>query len=216
MDGAFELNGPTDQRVDVPVFGALHQVGGKRLEGVPHRTGLVLVLSGAAISVWRRLLLFSRDLRDPVGDIVQNVQPGNTLLAQQVERVAVLLAEHGDEEVAPFDHFLATGLYVGGGALQDALEPQGLLRLSFDPCRQLFQVLLEELLQVALQRFDVPAALADDIGHGLVKEQRVQHMLQAQKLVAAASGLFDRQREGNLKLSANSHPSLPKDVKRKA
>ena len=69
---------------------------------------------------------------------------------QQVPRVALLLSEHGHQQVAPLDLLLLRGLGVDEGALDDAVEAQGLFRVLVHavrerpPCAR-----LEELIQLA-------------------------------------------------------------------
>ena len=54
------------------------------------------------------------------------------------------------------------------------------------------QVLVEKLLELPLEALHVAAAIPDDLGHLIVMQQCVEHVLQRQVLVAAPCGFLHR------------------------
>jgi hypothetical protein len=64
------------------------------------------------------------DLRHAVADVVDDVEAGHALLLEQVDREAVALAVHRDQEVAGGHLGPAGALDVHRGALEDPLERQ--------------------------------------------------------------------------------------------
>ena len=76
------------------------------------------------------LRVLAGDLGDAVGDVIDHVQPGDVLLVEQIDRLGVLLAEQGHQDVGPGDLLLARGLHVEDRPLQDPLEAQRRLGLA--------------------------------------------------------------------------------------
>ena len=168
------------------------------------RSVLVVVLA-----VRGRLLLgdpaFLGDLRDTVRDVADDVETRDALLLEEIGGVRVRLAENGDQDVAAEDLVLSRRLHVRGGALNHPLKADGLLRRGVVALRQPLQLLVEELLQRALQLGDVTAAVTHDLGDVAVMQERVQHVLDAQELVAATTRLADGEGETDLELAADAH-----------
>jgi hypothetical protein len=79
------------------------------------------------------LLILARHLGDAVGDVVDHVEPRHVLLVEQVDRLAVLLAEQGDQHVGAGDLLLAGGLHMEHRPLQHPLKAQRRLRLTRVP-----------------------------------------------------------------------------------
>jgi hypothetical protein len=106
--------------------------------------------------------------------------------------MAILLTKQRDQDVFSFNDFFSTRLYMRSGTLEDTLKPQGLLWLSLVLFRLLFNVVLKERFEIALQRFHVTTTVTNDLGHRLIKGQRVENMLQAQIFMPSAFRFFDR------------------------
>ncbi len=71
-----------------------------------------------------------------MGDVAHHVEARDALLLEEVGGVRVGLAKDRDQYVAGEDLVLAGRLHVRGGALDDALEPERLLRGRPGPFRQ--------------------------------------------------------------------------------
>jgi hypothetical protein len=117
----------------------------------------------------------------------------------------IRLAEDRDEHVAAVDLVAAGRLDVGGGALEHALEAEGLLRERVHAGGKTLLALLEPGAELAAQPFDVAAAGADDVDDRLVVEERVEHVLDAEELVASCPCLADRLGETRLETAAEPH-----------
>ena len=183
----------------MPSRRALREVDAERLE----RVGDLLVLCAVVLDASRAALdrrTTDIDLRHAVRDVVDDVEPRDALLLEQVDRVRVALAKHRRDHVAG-RHLLATGgLDVHRGALEHALERERLIGTGLFAFRQLVDLLVEEALEVAAQAVDAAAALDDDIGAGRVVEDRQQQVLERQVLVAASADIVDGTLKSGLQL----------------
>ena len=82
-------------------------------------------------------------------DVIDDVEPRDALLLEQVDRVRVALAEHRGDHV-PRGHLLATGgLDVHRGTLEHALERERLIGPGVFAVGQRFDLLVEEALELA-------------------------------------------------------------------
>ena len=145
------------------------------------------------------------ELGDAVRDVGDDVEPGDALLAEEEGRVRLGLAEHRHQHVPAVDFVLAGRLHVRGGALQHALEGQRLLRHGIAALGERLQLVIEVGDEVALQPVHVAAAAADDVGHPVVVQQREEHVLDAEKLVAAPPGFVDGEGEGRFERTGEMH-----------
>ena len=99
LDHALELVGAADQRIDLAVARALREVDAEALERVRDlRVFLAVVLDAARPRHDRAAA--GVDLRHAVRDVVDDVEPRDALLLEQVDRVRVALAEHRRDHVA--------------------------------------------------------------------------------------------------------------------
>src|SRR5690606_37047817 len=87
------------------------EVGGKALEGIGRTLDALIVTIGLLWS-WFGLPAMVVYLRRAVSDVVDHVDAGNILLAQQKHRLAFLLAEDGDQHVSAGHLALARGLHM--------------------------------------------------------------------------------------------------------
>ncbi len=204
--GALELDVAADQRVDLAGRRSCDQVHGEEREGIlllAAAVFLLLFVVIARVAFGDTALL--RDLRDAVRDVAHHVEPRDALLLEQIRRVGIGLAEDRDQHVAAEDLVLPRGLHVRGGALDDALEPQRLLGRHVGAVRQALELFVEEGLDLALQLGDVAAAMAYDLRDVGVVQQRIEHVLDAEELVAPPAGFAHREGETDLELSADAH-----------
>src|SRR5204863_190754 len=150
---------------------------------------LVLVVAVLALAVTGLRSL--RDLRDAVRDVAHDVEPREALASEEICRLRIGLAEDRDEDVAAVDLLAPGGLHVRRGALEDALEAEGLLGWRVVPLGQALLMAIEPRAQVATQALDVATARPDHLRDGVVLEQRPEHVLDADVLVARAASLAD-------------------------
>ena len=205
MNGPLNLDLATDQRIDIPVLGLLHEIGGKGLKRVLDRTGLTVfvmaVVCGAGLGFF-----IGRRFGNAVRDIIQHIQPGYAVLLQEIDRVTIVLAKQGHKEVARLNDLFARGLHMGRRPLQHPVKGQSLLGVNLAGIlRQRLQILFEKFLKVGLEFFDVSAALPHNLGHRLIEQQGVQHMFQTEKLVSAPPRLVNRQTNRDFQFPTNSH-----------
>ena len=185
LDGAFHLERAADQRIDLAVLRELVEIGG------------VLVERAAAVAVAHRSFaagfflggLLLGDLREAVRDEIDHVEARDLGAVQQVHRVALLLAEDGDEHVGDADFLLARGLHVEHGALQDALEAERRLHFAVFVVRQARRGAVEVLVERVLEPGQVRAAGAQDLAHLGGVEDRQQQVLDREELMASFARL---------------------------
>ena len=133
-------------------------------------------------------LLFG-DLRQPVRHEIDHVEARDLGAVQQMDSVALLLAEDGDEHVGDADFLLARRLHVEHGALQDALEAQGRLHLAVFIIRQARGRSVEVLVERVLEPGQIRAAGAQDLAHLGSVEDRQQQVLDREELMAGLTRL---------------------------
>ena len=142
------------------------------------------------------------DLRDPVRDVVDHVEPGDVLPVEEVHRLGFALAEDRDEHVGAGDLLLARGLHVEDRALEDALESEGRLCLAFVLRREHRRVLVEIARERAAQLLDLDPARAQHLAGGGIVEQGEQQVLDGHELVPLLAGVAEGAVEGELQLLA--------------
>ena len=140
-----------------------------------------------------------------VGDDLEELEALDARLAEVIGGVVALLVVEGDEDVGDLDLFLARGLGLEDGALDDALEARGLHRLGvLDLGDLLLEVGLHapsELLHVGLAGLEYGADLLEGEG-------RVKDMLRGQVLVVPELRLVVRGIENGLNFLADLHLRL--------
>ena len=185
LDGALDLERAADQRIDLAVLGELVEVGGVLVE---RAAAIAVAIGSFAARLFLRRLLFG-DLREAVRDEIDHVEARDLGAIQQVHRVALLLAEDRDEHVGDADFFLARGLHVEHGALQDALEAQRGLHLAVFVIRQPRRGAVEVLVERVLEPGQVRAAGAQDLAHLGGVEDGQQQVLDREELMASFTRL---------------------------
>src|SRR6185312_1874191 len=195
LDGALDLELAADQRIDAAFLREPVQVGGEFLEGAA-ALGITLDFRLPFLFVG----LFLRDLRQAVGDVVDHIEARHVLAVEEEHRVALLLAEYRDQDVADTDFFLAARLDVEHGPLQHALEAESRLHFALLALLYARRRLLDVILQLLLELGKVGAAGPEDLADSGRVEDRQQQMLDRQILVTRFPGLVERIVEAVFKL----------------
>ena len=113
--------------------------------------------------------------------------------------MALALGEDGDEHVGA-GHLLAAGrLDMDDGALDDALEAGGRLRILVRAGGQVGEFGVDVFDEVAAQHVEIDVAGAHDGGGVLIVEQRQQQMLERGVFLVALAGQRQRLMEGLFK-----------------
>jgi hypothetical protein len=192
--------------VKVVVLGKLIQVLGELLQ----RRGLLIALGLPSFFVLGRTLtglgcLGRVALADAVGDEVHDVQTGHALLVEVIHGVRILFAEDGHQNVGSGDFLLAVAgrLHVHDGALDDALEAQGGLRVNLVGAGDLRRVVLDEVRQGLAQVVDVGRAGAQNLCGAGVIEQREQQVLNGDEFVPLLPGLNEGHMQADFKFLGN-------------
>jgi hypothetical protein len=139
-------------------------------------------------------------LRDAMRDVVDDVQPRDALLLQEVHGVRVLLAEDGDQHVGAGDFLLAGTLHVQDGALDHALEAERGLRVDLAVGRDARRLLGDVLGQALAQLVHVGAAGPQDLRRRGVVEQGQQQVLDRDEFVALLARLDERHVKADFEL----------------
>ncbi len=85
-------------------------------------------------------------LGDAVGQIVEDVQPGDAFLREQVQGVAPILTKHRHQDLASFNHLLVGRKRMDGGPLQQPLDADGPLKIASHPHGKFLFGVLEKRL----------------------------------------------------------------------
>ena len=137
LDGAVDLGMAPDERIDAPVLGLLVQVDAIGLQGIGRLLAGTFILFARGLGVCVALLGTARrthrrgagPLADPVRDVVDGVIARHLLLLQEEGGMAFPFREDRHQHIGA-GHFLASGrLHMDDGALDDALEAGGRLRI---------------------------------------------------------------------------------------
>ena len=204
LDAALDLGVAPDQRVDLSIGRLLHQVGGELFERLVDDL-IIILAAGLAHAAGRGPPAADIDLGDAVADVVDHVEPCDSLLLQQVHRVRIPLPEHGDQQVAAGDHVALGALGVHERPLKHPLEAQGLLRPAVGVLGQDLHVFGEVLLEVEAQLAGVTPAVANDVEHPRIVEHGQKQVLEQEILVAAGPDIGHRALKGLLELRAQHY-----------
>ena len=191
LDGAQHLLLAADQRIDLAVARLAVEVDAIGVERVLARLAL-LALHGLILvdAAHRARLGHAGALGDAVADVLDGVEARHLLLLQEVGGMALALGEDGDEHVGA-GHFLAAGgLHVHHGAMDDALEAGGRLRLGAILGDEGAEIVVEIVGDARAQRLEVYGAGAHDRRGIAVVEKSKQQVFERRILVAALVGGF--------------------------
>ncbi len=189
LDRALDLELAADQRVDLALAGQLVQVRGVLLE---RRRGLAVALPLGLRRLLATRLPLVAGLREPVRDVVDDVEARHVLQRQQVGGVRVLLAEDRHQHVRDRHFLLAARLHVEHRALQHALETERRLHLAVVVLLQSRRGLVDEFLQLLLEPRRIGAAATQDLADPGRVDDREQQVLDRHEFVTG----FPRRLEG--------------------
>ena len=127
-------------------------------------------------------------LGDAVADVLDRVEARHLLLLQEEGGMALALGEDGDEHVGARHLLAAGGLHVHHGAMDDALEAGGRLRLGALLGDEGGELVVEIVGDARAQRLEVDGAGAHDRGGVAIVEKGKQQVLERRVLVAALVG----------------------------
>jgi len=128
-------------------------------------------------------------LGDAVRDVINRVETGHVLLLQEIDRVALALGKHRDQHVGAGHLLAARGLDVDRGALQDALEARGRLRVVAVVRHEIGQLVVDIGQDLAAQPVEIDAACAQHSNGILILSQREQQVFEGCVFVPALIGV---------------------------
>ena len=131
LNDALDFFLTTDQRVNLADQSLLVKVLGVVLEGSTRRGSLRFAVLRFRIAVLAGSRIALLGLGHAMRNEVHNIQAGDVLPLQEINRMRVLLAKDGHQHVGASDFLLARRLHVEDGALDDALESEGRLGVDF-------------------------------------------------------------------------------------
>ena len=193
LDRALQFGGAADERVELPLPGAVREVdavGAQRIGG--GGGGLVAVRVGTLVVAARRACRIVRHLGDAVRDEVEDVEPRDVVLAEQLSGVGLRLLQHRGNDVAGVCHVALRALHMQDGGLQHAAECHRLLRVLRGATLLLFDRLVEILVEVAAQLWQVDTAGGENGFTVRIVRQGVEQVFQRQVRVTARDGLAER------------------------
>jgi hypothetical protein len=135
LDRALDFLFAPDQRIDLALPREFVEVVRELGERIAARF-LAGFAFGLRFRAGRTVGGFVADLGDAVRDEIDDVEPRHVLLAEEIDRVRILLAEDRDEHVRAGHFFTAGRLHVVDRALQNALETERRLRVALVALRQ--------------------------------------------------------------------------------
>ena len=209
LDGPLDFVDAADQRVDPALARLLVEVdavGIERLAPLAHDLVGLGILLGAMDGA---VLLLAEHLGDAVADVIERIQAAHLLFLQEVDRVALALREHGDQDVGAGHLLAARRLHVDRGALQHALEAGGRLRVAQLRGDQIGQLVVDVVLDLAAQAVEIdPAGPEHRDGVGIL-DQGQQQVLQRRVLVAPLVGVGQGPVEGLFEIGREHSSAIP-------
>ncbi len=202
LDGAPQFELAADQGIDLPRPRLRVEIDAPGFERALLAARRFLRVVGFAArllarTAHRTYLLRPRTLGDAVRDVVDRVVTRHVLLLQKVCSVAFALGKDRDEHVCAGHLFAAGGLHVDHGALDDALEAGGRLRLVAVDVDEVGELGVDIFVQVGAQLVDVDVAGAHDGRRVLVVGESEQEMLERGEFLVALVGQAQRLMESH-------------------
>ena len=114
-----------------------------------------------------------------------SVEPIDALLAQEVRGVALLFLQQEHQQRAALHLLRARRGGMHHGALDDAIEAERRFGLDGFLAGHRREGAIEHLFEIGLERREVDAAARQDVARLRILDQRVQHVLEADEIVAA-------------------------------
>ncbi len=137
-----------------------------------------------------------------MGNEVDHIQPGDVLLGEKIDRLRLLLAENGDQNIGAGDFLVARRLHMQHSALQHPLKAQGGLGFAGVVGRQQRRGFLEKPFQLPLQLVHVGPARPQHLRRRRVVQQGEQQMLDGHEFMTLLSGFAERAIESELQFLA--------------
>ena len=208
LDGALDLALAADQRVDLAATRLVVEIARIGLEGAFLATLAALRVAGTCFATMFGGLI-TRDFRDAMRDVVDDIQAGDVLAIEKIHRLRFLLAEDRDQHIGAGHLFLLRGLHVKNGPLQHPLKAERRLSLAALLVHDQRRGFFEKAADVTAQAFDIGAAGAQYLGRRRIVQQRQQQMFDRHELVLLLPCALERLVEGKFKLFAQHLYSLP-------
>ncbi len=208
LDHALQFLVAPDQRVDLALQGQGVEVDRVLLE----RAGFIL-FAGFALGLRLRRGLLLRYLADAMRDVIHDIQPGDPLFLQEIDRMRVFFAVNGDQHVGTIDFLFARRLNVQDGTLNHPLEAQGRLRVDVVFTGDAGRVLIDEFAEILPQQVNFGTAGTQGVGSRGIVQQGQQQVLDRDEFVAFLARLdeghvqADFEFLGNHQFSSMMHAS---------
>src|SRR5436190_262787 len=126
-----------------------------------------------------------------MGEIVQDVEPADALLCQQVHGMGVAFLEHGGQDVAAIDRCLPRSLCLQGGAFEHTLERRRRGWLGSSTLREGLDTLGQELFQLVPEDSESAATMLEHLTAGFFVEKGIEQMLQRHIFVTPLQRLVE-------------------------
>jgi hypothetical protein len=126
LHGTLDFRLAADEGIEFPLFGQADQIGGVHLQ----RVALAPTLIAARARSRLLLALLEGVLGDLVGDVVQHIEPGDALRAQEV-LAWESFSRKMDARISLTDTSALSARRMAHRALDHSLEPDGLLQHVF-------------------------------------------------------------------------------------
>ena len=134
----------------------------------------------------------NRRLRDAVREVLEHVEPGDTLFGEQRGGPCLRLLQNGRNQVADLRLLPLRALHVQHRGLQRAPERRCLFGFALASARKGFDRLVKAVADVASQQREVRAARAENtLPVGIVRN-RIQEVFEREIGVAARHGFPER------------------------
>ena len=194
LDGAVDLGGTADQRIDLAGFRLFVEVytigrqGIALLLGIVLANGRVFVLDAAHDARLRS----AGALGDAVGDVVDGVVARHLLLLQEIGRMAFALGKDGNQHVGAAHLLAARRLYVDHRALDHPVETGRRLGVLVEIGHQIGEFVVDIVDKRVAQAVEIDVAGAHDGDRVLVLGQRQQQVLKRRIFLVAFVGQGQR------------------------
>ena len=191
LDRSLQLLGTPDERVEQTLPRPSRQVQAVGAKRIASRDRAIAI--GARFAAARGAgAVGHRRLRDPVRDVLEDVEPGDSLFGQQPRRIAFRLLEHRRQNVADLCLVALCALDVKYRLLQHPPECRGLLRFALLASCQLLNRFAKVGVKAPPQAPEIGAAGAENPFAVRIMGEAVQQMLERQIGVAPRHRFAER------------------------
>ncbi len=178
LDGALQLFGAADERIEQALARARRQVGAVRRQRILRGRGPEVAAAGHAVAAVAQIgasaiILMNRRLRDAVREVLEHVEARDALLGQQLRRARLRLLQDGRDQIAHLRFLPLRALHVQHRGLQRAAERRRLLGLALLSARKRFDRVVQAVGDVSPQQRQVGAARRENaLAVGIVRDAR--------------------------------------------